>query len=200
MLDNGTIIRVPPDIGTQYGAWLQVGQSIAANGYGTENQFRRCFQATAIGLSGQPLTPIYGAAGPAGPPPIGGLSAPDPTMKQTEINAGRFNQSRNSKREARMKTILLLIISNTFMTLAWYGHLKFREKPLWLMISGRVGGSRCSNIDFSGSGESHRFLSLHRHTIKGDAGVHPLSLFSASSLFGSFSELRSSGIISFPMR
>lgn len=24
-------------------------------------------------------------------------------------------------------TILLLVLSNTFMTLAWYGHLKFRE-------------------------------------------------------------------------
>ena len=24
-------------------------------------------------------------------------------------------------------TILLLILSNTFMTLAWYGHLKFKE-------------------------------------------------------------------------
>src|SRR5881396_3494043 len=33
-----------------------------------------------------------------------------------------------------MKTILLLVISNTFMTLAWYGHLKFKDKPLWLMI------------------------------------------------------------------
>ncbi|HEY9843635.1 MAG: DMT family protein [Candidatus Sericytochromatia bacterium] len=28
-------------------------------------------------------------------------------------------------------TILLLLLSNTFMTLAWYGHLKFKEiKPL----------------------------------------------------------------------
>jgi uncharacterized protein (DUF486 family) len=26
-----------------------------------------------------------------------------------------------------LQTILLLILSNTFMTLAWYGHLKFRE-------------------------------------------------------------------------
>ena len=26
-----------------------------------------------------------------------------------------------------ISTILLLILSNTFMTLAWYGHLKFRE-------------------------------------------------------------------------
>jgi len=33
-----------------------------------------------------------------------------------------------------METVILLIISNTFMTLAWYGHLKFREKALWLVI------------------------------------------------------------------
>ncbi|HVY75892.1 MAG TPA: DMT family protein [Puia sp.] len=26
-----------------------------------------------------------------------------------------------------LKTILFLLISNTFMTFAWYGHLKFRE-------------------------------------------------------------------------
>jgi uncharacterized protein len=28
----------------------------------------------------------------------------------------------------------LLVISNTFMTVAWYGHLKFENKPLWLVI------------------------------------------------------------------
>ncbi len=33
-----------------------------------------------------------------------------------------------------MKTILLLTISNIFMTFAWYGHLKFKEKPLLLVI------------------------------------------------------------------
>src|SRR5579872_2306158 len=26
-------------------------------------------------------------------------------------------------------TILLLVLSNTFMTIAWYGHLKFKEIP-----------------------------------------------------------------------
>ncbi len=31
-------------------------------------------------------------------------------------------------------TVLLLIISNTFMTFAWYGHLKFTSKPLWLVV------------------------------------------------------------------
>jgi len=33
-----------------------------------------------------------------------------------------------------MQTIFLLTISNIFMTIAWYGHLKFRSAPLWLVI------------------------------------------------------------------
>ena len=32
------------------------------------------------------------------------------------------------------KAVILLIISNTFMTFAWYGHLKFRDSPLWKVI------------------------------------------------------------------
>ena len=38
-----------------------------------------------------------------------------------------------------MKTVVLLIISNTFMNLAWYGHLKFKDKPLWLAIAASWG-------------------------------------------------------------
>jgi uncharacterized protein (DUF486 family) len=34
-----------------------------------------------------------------------------------------------------MKTIALLLISNIFMTFAWYGHLKYRESPLWKAIA-----------------------------------------------------------------
>lgn len=33
---------------------------------------------------------------------------------------------------AYLVPILLLISSNVFMTLAWYGHLNFKEKPLLL--------------------------------------------------------------------
>jgi len=34
-----------------------------------------------------------------------------------------------------MKTVVLLIISNIFMTMAWYGHLKHKaDWPLWLAI------------------------------------------------------------------
>ena len=33
-----------------------------------------------------------------------------------------------------MTTIVLLTISNIFMTFAWYGHLKYRSSPLWIAI------------------------------------------------------------------
>ena len=33
-----------------------------------------------------------------------------------------------------MKTIFLLTISNAFMNLAWYGHLKFKDQRLWIVI------------------------------------------------------------------
>ena len=33
-----------------------------------------------------------------------------------------------------MRTIVLLTISNVFMTFAWYGHLKFREVALWKVV------------------------------------------------------------------
>src|SRR5260370_31971604 len=43
-----------------------------------------------------------------------------------------------------MRTILLLIVSNIFMTFAWYGHLKLRGKALWKVILAS-GGSPSSN-------------------------------------------------------
>ena len=33
-----------------------------------------------------------------------------------------------------MRTVVLLILSNIFMTFAWYGHLKNTEMPLWKAI------------------------------------------------------------------
>lgn len=33
-----------------------------------------------------------------------------------------------------MVTIILLILSNIFMTFAWYGHLNYKDKPLWQVI------------------------------------------------------------------
>ncbi len=34
-----------------------------------------------------------------------------------------------------MRTVFLLTISNIFMTIAWYGHLKYKGKPLvWVIL------------------------------------------------------------------
>ena len=59
-----------------------------------------------------------------------------------------------------MPTILLLIVSNTFMTFAWYGHLKHRSAPLvsailvsWLIALGeycfQVPANRIGSYEFS---------------------------------------------------
>jgi uncharacterized protein len=33
-----------------------------------------------------------------------------------------------------LRTIVLLLISNIFMTFAWYGHLRFRSEAFWKVI------------------------------------------------------------------
>ena len=33
-----------------------------------------------------------------------------------------------------MQTVALLAVSNIFMTFAWYGHLKYKQSPLWIAI------------------------------------------------------------------
>ena len=36
---------------------------------------------------------------------------------------------------ALVKTVVLLIVSNIFMTIAWYGHLKYKNEPLvWVIL------------------------------------------------------------------
>jgi len=33
-----------------------------------------------------------------------------------------------------LRTIVLLTVSNIFMTFAWYGHLKYRSEALWKVV------------------------------------------------------------------
>jgi uncharacterized protein len=40
---------------------------------------------------------------------------------------------------ARIVPIALLISSNVFMTFAWYGHLRFKDRPLWVVIPASWG-------------------------------------------------------------
>lgn len=41
-----------------------------------------------------------------------------------------------------MKTILLLVVSNVWMTFAWYGHLNYKKSALWkvVLISWLIAG------------------------------------------------------------
>lgn len=40
----------------------------------------------------------------------------------------------NNLTQSRWLPIGLLLFSNFFMTCAWYGHLKYKSAPLWLVI------------------------------------------------------------------
>ena len=51
------------------------------------------------------------------------------SFSQEIPNLGDINTPMKS-----IPTIVLLILSNCFMTTAWYGHLKFRTAPLWIAI------------------------------------------------------------------
>jgi len=45
------------------------------------------------------------------------------------------DRARKALRKAQMTTVGLLIISNIFMTMAWYGHLKDMKRPLiWAIV------------------------------------------------------------------
>ena len=35
---------------------------------------------------------------------------------------------------AGLSPVLLLIASNVFMTFAWYGHLKFKDRAVWVVV------------------------------------------------------------------
>lgn len=58
VLENRSLVRVPPHAAYQVASLLQVGQPISAVGYGTENEYGRVIEATTIGAPGTPMTPI----------------------------------------------------------------------------------------------------------------------------------------------
>jgi hypothetical protein len=45
----------------------------------------------------------------------------------------------NASLSAHLTPILLLVASNVFMTAAWYGHLKFKASPLWIVVMASWG-------------------------------------------------------------
>ena len=54
--------------------------------------------------------------------------------------------------------ILLLLLSNVFMTFAWYGHLRFKESPLLVVILASWGIAffeYCLNVPANRWGSAH---------------------------------------------
>jgi uncharacterized protein (DUF486 family) len=80
-----------------------------------------------------------------------------------------------------MRTILLLTISNIFMTFAWYGHLKFRSEALWkvIMVSwGIAFFEYCFQVPANRIG-SYQFSAAQLKTIQ---EIITLSVFSVFSV------------------
>lgn len=81
-----------------------------------------------------------------------------------------------------MRTIILLTISNVFMTFAWYGHLKFRSTALWkvILVSWSIAFFEyCFQVPANRIG-SYEFTAAQLKTIQ---EVITLTVFSAFSIF-----------------
>jgi uncharacterized protein len=81
-----------------------------------------------------------------------------------------------------MKTIILLTISNILMTFAWYGHLKFRDQPLFKIIViswGIAFFEYCFQVPANRIG-SYEFNAAQLKTIQ---EVITLTVFSVFSVF-----------------
>jgi uncharacterized protein (DUF486 family) len=97
-----------------------------------------------------------------------------------------------------MRTIVLLLISNIFMTFAWYGHLKFREVPLFKVIViswGIAFFEYCFQVPANRIG-SYEFSAAQLKTIQ---EVITLAVFSVFSVFYLKQPIRWNHIAGFAM-
>jgi uncharacterized protein (DUF486 family) len=97
-----------------------------------------------------------------------------------------------------MTTILLLTISNLFMTVAWYGHLKYRQAPLLkvILISwGIAFAEYCFQVPANRIG-SYEFTAVQLKTIQ---EVITLTVFSAFSVLYLGEKLRWNYLLGFAM-
>jgi uncharacterized protein (DUF486 family) len=97
-----------------------------------------------------------------------------------------------------MKTIVLLTISNIFMTFAWYGHLKYKNVALWLAILvswGIAFFEYCFQVPANRIG-SYEFSTAQLKTIQ---EVITLVVFCFFSIFYLREELKWNYIVGFLM-
>ena len=78
--------------------------------------------------------------------------------------------------------VFLLILSNVFMTFAWYGHLKFKSTALWVVILASWGIAffeYCLQVPANRIG--HEYYSAAQ--LKGLQEVITLSVFTLFSIY-----------------
>ena len=97
-----------------------------------------------------------------------------------------------------MRTIVLLTISNIFMTFAWYGHLKYRSVPLpkVIVISWCIAFAEyCFQVPANRIG-SYEFTAAQLKTIQ---EVITLTVFSAFSVLYLKEQLRWNYLVGFAL-
>jgi hypothetical protein len=97
-----------------------------------------------------------------------------------------------------MRTIALLTISNIFMTFAWYGHLKYREVPLYkvIIVSWLIAFFEyCFQVPANRIG-SYEFTAAQLKTIQ---EVITLTVFAAFSVFYLGQPLRWNYLVGFAL-
>jgi uncharacterized protein len=97
-----------------------------------------------------------------------------------------------------MTTIILLTISNIFMTFAWYGHLKYRSTPLFkvILISWVIAFFEyCFQVPANRIG-SYEFSAVQLKTIQ---EVITLTVFSVFSVLYLKQDLRWNYLLGFAM-
>jgi uncharacterized protein (DUF486 family) len=95
-------------------------------------------------------------------------------------------------------TILLLTISNIFMTFAWYGHLKYRQVPLFkvILVSWFIAFAEyCFQVPANRIG-SYEFTAVQLKTIQ---EVITLTVFSAFSILYLGAEMKWNYLVGFAL-
>jgi len=91
--------------------------------------------------------------------------------------------------------ILLLGVSNVFMTFAWYGHLKFKAEALWLVVLvswGIAFVEYCFAVPANRIGHGH-YSAAELKTIQEVVSLSVFAVFSVTYLGESFSWMHAAG-------
>src|SRR5689334_13889847 len=83
---------------------------------------------------------------------------------------------------AKVTPVVLLLVSNVFMAFAWYGHLKFTERPLWLVV---IGSWSIALIEYCLAVPANRIV----HTVYSAAELKTMQEVITLLAFGAFSVL-----------